>query len=436
MAARESEAWARVPVAERAQRVAACVAALRQQRAPLMASLAWEIGKTQTQAANDVDRAMDGVEWYLQNIETMLQGRDPIGLVSNVASWNYPFSVLFHAMLVQTLAGNSVIAKTPTKGGGFALTLATAIARRHGLPLSLVSGAGAGLGEVLVGHEHVQAVAFVGGRTSGRRVEEILRTTSKRYMLEMEGVNAYGVWEFSDWRSLGEQIKKGFDYAKQRCTAYVRFVVQRKLLPEFLDTYLPVVRNIRVGNPLLTFGKEPLALDMGPLISPQKAQELSTWTEEALRFGALPLFRGKLDPAGFIAGQDQSAYFAPATLLNVPRSASLYYREPFGPLDSIVVVDTREELVAEINASGGALVASIASDDTQFATDVASELRAFKVGINRVRSRGDREEHFGGIGKSWRGAFVGGEHLVNAVTKGPEGQVLYGNFEAAPQLAV
>jgi acyl-CoA reductase-like NAD-dependent aldehyde dehydrogenase len=434
-AAGEAEAWARVPLAERARRVAACVQGLRAERETLIATLAWEIGKTQAQAANDVDRALDGVEWYLANIEGMLEAREPLGVVSNVASWNYPFSVLFHAMLVQALAGNAVIAKTPTKGGGFALTLATAIARRHELPLSLVSGAGAAVGEVLVAHAGVNAVAFVGGRTSGRRVEEILRPTSKRYMLEMEGVNAYGVWEFSDWRSLSEQIKKGFDYAKQRCTAYVRFVVQRKLLPEFLDTYLPIVAGIRVGNPLLTFGDKPLAVDMGPLISSQKANELLGWVEEALRFGAFPIFRGKLDSNTFIPGQDQASYFAPTTLLNVPRSAALYYREPFGPLDSIVVVDTREELVAEINASGGALVASIASDDLAFAKEVASELRAFKVGINRVRSRGDREEHFGGIGKSWRGAFVGGEHLVKAVTSGVEGRELYGNFEASPQLS-
>jgi acyl-CoA reductase-like NAD-dependent aldehyde dehydrogenase len=434
-AASESGAWGAVPLAERKARVIACIDELARHRADFITALGWEIGKTQTQAANDFDRMLDGVRWYLADADRMLDARAPLGLVSNVASWNYPFSVLFHAMLVQALAGNPVIAKTPTKGGGLALTLATGIARHCGLPLSLVHGAGAALGEVLVAHPQVQAVAFVGGKNSGRRVEELLRPTAKRYMLEMEGVNAYGVWEFSDWKNFGAQIQKGFDFAKQRCTAYVRFVVQRKLLPEFLATYLPIVNGIRVGNPLLTHGEQPTAIDIGPLIGREKAAELRQWMDEAVRFGAFPLFRGQLDDALFIPGQDRSAYFAPAVLLNIPRSASLYYREPFGPLDSVVVVDTREELVAEINASGGALVASIASDDIPFAQGVAAELRAFKVGINRVRSRGDREEHFGGIGKSWRGCFVGGEHLVNAVTTGPAGAPLYGNFEVAPQLA-
>ncbi|MCW2928846.1 MAG: aldehyde dehydrogenase family protein, partial [Thermoleophilia bacterium] len=107
------------------------------------------------------------------------------------------------------------------------------------------------------------------------------------------------------------------------------------------------------------------------------------------------------------------------------------HSEPFGPLDSIVVVDTEAELLAEMNVSNGALVASLATDDAEFAARVSEELRAFKVGINKPRSRGDREEVFGGRGASWRGAFVGGDLLVHAVTTSAEdpNEQLYGNFE-------
>jgi acyl-CoA reductase-like NAD-dependent aldehyde dehydrogenase len=108
----------------------------------------------------------------------------------------------------------------------------------------------------------------------------------------------------------------------------------------------------------------------------------------------------------------------------------LHHAEPFGPLDSIVLVDTEAELIAAMNASNGALVASIATDDFDFAARVAEELQAFKVGVNKPRSRGDRDEVFGGRGASWKGAFVGGDLLVQAVTHGPKGESeqLYGNF--------
>src|SRR5918911_991232 len=82
-------------------------------------------GDPETLVSPDVDRALDGVRWYVEEIESMLGDRTPLdGPVSNIASWNYPMSVLVHAMLVQALAGNAVIAKTPTDGGVACLTLA------------------------------------------------------------------------------------------------------------------------------------------------------------------------------------------------------------------------------------------------------------------------------------------------------------------------
>ena len=82
-----------------------------------------------------------------------------------------------------------------------------------------------------------------------------------------------------------------------------------------------------------------------------------------------------------------------------------------------------------MNASNGALVASIACDDEELAGKLAHDLHAFKVGINKPRSRGDRDEAFGGRGASWKGCFVGGELLVQAVTtNGDVDEPLYGNF--------
>ena len=148
--------------------------------------------------------------------------------------------------------------------------------------------------------------------------------------------------------------------------------------------------------------------------------------DEAVSGGGIPLYRGSVAQGRFVDGQDTSAYVAPATVLEPPSSWSLRHAEPFGPLDSIVVVDSEAELLAAMNASNGSLVASVATDDADFGARIAEELQAFKVGINKPRSRGDREEVFGGKGASWKGAFVGGDLLVQAVTEG-EGP-LYGNF--------
>jgi acyl-CoA reductase-like NAD-dependent aldehyde dehydrogenase len=436
-AADEQLEWARVDLDERRRRVQQCLDEMKLNREILISLLMWEIGKPFKIAEADVDRCISGVEWYVAKIEGMLGERKPVGMVSNIASWNYPLSALFHAVLVQVLAGNSAIIKTPTDGGLYALTISAAFARRAGLPVSLVSGPGGDLSRALVSDPAVACLSFIGGKETGNGIAERMEMREVPYMLEMEGINAYGVWEFSNWPELEKQIKKGFEYGKQRCTAYVRFVVQRKLFPRFLDTYLKVVKSLRFGHPVATSGdaQTPPAYDFGPLISPGKAAELRADVNEAVQRGATCLFEGQFDDNCFLPGQDRSAYFAPVALLDIPRHCTLYHLEPFGPVDTFLVVDRMDELIHEMNVSNGSLVSSIACDDTGLITKIAAQLRSYKVGINAARSRGDRDETFGGLGQSWKGCFVGGRLLVEAVTHGltPDEQP-YGNFNAYTRL--
>lgn len=429
----QHRAWRHIPLPERSARVAATLDALTEHRELLALLLVWEIGKPWRLAQADVDRAIDGVRWYVDNIDRILTDRTPLpGPVSNIASWNYPMSVLVHAMLVQALAGNAVIAKTPTDGGVACLTLACALAAREGVPLTLVSGSGRELSESLVRSPEIGCVSFVGGRDTGAGIATAVADLGKRHILEQEGLNTWGIWNHTDWDALGAVIPKLFDYGKQRCTAYPRFVVQRSAFDAFLLAYLPAVRSLRVGHPLAVADPaDPLpALDFGPLINAAKAKELGDQVAEAIDRGAVPLHRAEASAADghFLPGQDTAAYLHPVTLLNPPPSSPLHHAEPFGPVDTIVLVDTEAELLAAMNASNGALVATLSTDDPATYARLAPQIRAFKVGHGTPRSRGDREELFGGFGASWSGAFVGGELLVRAVTDGPPGERLPGNF--------
>ncbi len=430
-AADQHRAWSDVPLADRRAMVGAAVDAMAGSRDLLALLIVWEIGKTWRSATADVDRCLEGVRWYLDEIEPMLDGRRPLeGPVSNIASWNYPMSVLMHAMLVQLLAGNATIAKAPTDGGVATLTLAAALAHRAGLPLSLISGSGSTLSPVLATGPEVGALAFVGGRDTGGQIAGQLVDHDKRHILEQEGLNCWGIWEFSDWGGLATHLRKGFEYAKQRCTAYPRYVVQRQLFDSFLAAYLPVVGSITFGHPLAV--ESPVddlpELDFGPVISPAKAKDLVDKVDEAVNRGGIPLYRGRVEDGRFLDGQDVSAYAAPVAILEPPTSTALFHAEPFGPVDTVTVVDTEAELLAAMNASNGALVASIACDDEATATRLSAQLQAFKVGVNKPRSRGDKNEYFGGRGASWSGAFVGGDLLVKAVTQGAPDERLYGNF--------
>jgi acyl-CoA reductase-like NAD-dependent aldehyde dehydrogenase len=427
----QHRAWREVGLGERKARVSATLAALTEHRDLLSLLLVWEIGKPWRLATADVDRCISGVQWYVDEIDAMLVDRSPLdGPVSNVSSWNYPMSVLMHALLVQTLAGNGAIAKTPTDGGVACLTLACALARREGLPVSLVSGSGSELSQALVCADEIGCLSFVGGRDVGGRLASKLANTDKRHMLEQEGLNCWGVWDYGDWDLLTEQIRKTHDYAKQRCTAYPRFVVQRGLFQDFLGAYLSAVQSVGFGHPLAVEqpGDELPNLDFGPLINREKAVDLQRQVDDAIAKGGVPLYRGSLDHGTFLPGQDTSAYMPPVAILAPPPSSPLHHSEPFGPVDTVVLVDTEAELLAAMNASNGALVSTISCDDHVLADRLAADVRAFKVGINKPRSRGDRSEVFGGEGASWQGAFVGGALLVHAVTQGPADERLPGNF--------
>ncbi|MFM9920196.1 aldehyde dehydrogenase family protein [Lacisediminihabitans sp. H27-G8] len=428
-AVRQHRDWGGVPLEERAARVRAALDGLRDNRDAIAMLLVWEIGKPWKIACADIDRCIEGVEWYLGQIGRQLEGRRPLaGPISNIASWNYPLSVLVHAELVQLLAGNAVIAKTPSQGGFHALTLAHAMMARAGLPVTLLSGVGGELADALVSSPSLGALAFVGGRSNGRAAAQTLANFNKRHILEQEGLNAWGIWDYSNWDDLAPILRKGFEYAKQRCTAYPRYVVQRRLFPAFLEMYLSVIGNLRFGHPLAVEdpADELPELEFGPVIQKVKATDLRAQYDEAITMGGIPLYHGDLSKGKFLTGQDIAAYVAPACVLEPPRAWSLHHSEPFGPIDSIVLVDTEAEFISAMNVSNGSLVSSVATDDRAFAARVREEVHSFKFGINRPRSRGDREEVFGGRGASWRGAFVGGDLLVDSVTDGE--RPLFGNF--------
>jgi acyl-CoA reductase-like NAD-dependent aldehyde dehydrogenase len=278
--------WIDVPLAERKQRVQACLDALGEHRELFGLLLVREIGKPWKQAVTEVDRTLASTGWYLEEIDRMLEGRSPLpGPVSNIASWNYPINQLFFTMLIEALAGNAAVAKVPSEGGLAATTLAVELGRRAGLPFTLISGKGSQLSPVLVQTESLGALSFVGGRSVGGAIASALVESDTRHMLEQEGLNAWGIWDFSDWDTLAEQIRSGFQYGKQRCTAYPRYVVQRSLFDDFLEMYLPVLRSLQFGNPLaVAEPDEDLPdLDFGPLISADKAREVAGLVDERSR---------------------------------------------------------------------------------------------------------------------------------------------------------
>jgi hypothetical protein len=304
----EHRTWAVSSLAERKVRVSAVVEDLAAHSELLALLLVWETGKTWASASSEVDGCIGEVRWQVREADRLVAGRTPSrGPVGNVLCGDQPMGVLIHAMLVEALAGNAAIAAAEV--GVNCLTLATALAGRHGLPFTLVSGA-----EPVAVLDNSQLIS--------RRL--VLRNRS----------DCWGIGEPGDLTRVAESFEDGLFRS--------RYVVCRSLLDEFLAGYLPVVGERTFGHPLAVESPEdPLpAHRFGALINDRRAKELLDAVAEAIGGGGVELYRGLMGDGKFIPGQDTSAYSVPVSILGPPIPLG-------GPVDTIVVVDTHEELLAE-----------------------------------------------------------------------------------------
>ena len=336
--------------------------------------LVWEIGKPWRLACADVDRGLDGVRWYVEEIDRQLARtgrRRPLpGPVSNIASWNYPMSVQVHAELVQVLAGNAVVAKTPSQGGFHCLTLAHAFMARAGLPVTLLSRVGGKLGDVLISNPGIGALAFVGGRSNGRAAATSLADRGRRHFLEQEGLNAWGVWDFTQWSCSPSTSARGSSTPSSAAPPTRATSSSAGCCRRSSRLTCRCSKDLRFGHPLaVERPDDPLPeLDFGPVIrAAQGRASCASSSRRRCSAGGCRCTAARSVTGRFLDGQDTAAYVAPACVLEPPAHWSLHHAEPFGPLDSVVCVDTEAELLAAMNASNGCLVASLATDDPDFA---------------------------------------------------------------------
>ena len=216
-ACQEHQDWAKVDLEERQQRVTEAVDALTAHRDLLALLLVWEIGKPWRLACADVDRALDGVRWYVGEIERQLTDRDgqlrtPLpGPVSNIASWNYPMSVQVHAELVQAARRQRGRREDPEPGRlplPDARPRADAPRRAAGHAASRGSGASARRGADPQRGPRARWPSSAAVRTAARP-RSSLADTGRRHLLEQEGLNTWGIWDFSDWDQLAAAPAQG-----------------------------------------------------------------------------------------------------------------------------------------------------------------------------------------------------------------------------------
>ena len=385
-ARRAQRGWRRVPVAERVRIVSQMVPAFRAMADQVALDITRQMGKPLRQSHNEINTMIDRAETMCRLAEqgladealppkegfTRFIRHEPLGVVLDIAAWNYPLLIAVNVIVPALLAGNAVLVKharlTPLCAQHFAEAFA-----RTDLPAGLIAATATDhqLTAKLIRSGHVDYVSFTGSVGGGR---EIYQSVSSRFIdagLELGGKDPAYVAPDANFDFAVENLVDGAFYnAGQSCCAVERIYVAEPLFDRFVEASVALVRQYRMGHP------EDPATTLGPLAQRKVVAVVERQIAEARAAGARVLTGGT--PWG------GTGYFCePTVLVDVHHGMSVMREESFGPVIGIMRVREDAEAVRLMNDSPYGLTASVWTEDTERATRLMAELDAGTVYANR-----------------------------------------------------
>jgi aldehyde dehydrogenase (NAD+) len=279
--------------------------------------------------------------------------RQPVGVVGMITPWNFPVAIPSWKCFPALLAGNGIVLKPSEHSPACADEFVGALGEA-GVPdglVNVVHGHGEP-GRAIVVHPGVRAVSFTGSVPTGRIVAaEAMATGPRLVSLELGGKNAMVVLPDADLaQAVAGALFGAFGTAGQRCTSTSRLIVHRDVAKELADRVAERAAALKLGDPT-----DP-ATDVGPVIDARSAQRIDGMVQGALDEGAEALTGARAVEVEGCAG---GAFYAPTVLRGVERDHRIAREEVFGPVLSVIEVDSMDEAIDVVNESEYGLSAAI-----------------------------------------------------------------------------
>jgi acyl-CoA reductase-like NAD-dependent aldehyde dehydrogenase len=330
--------------------------------------------------------------------------REPLGVVAIVSPYNAPLSLLAKMTAFPLAAGNSVVIKpseeTPLTALAFAEILLEA-----GIPaaaVSVVTGFGAECGGCLVAHADIDCVALTGSTRTGVAVGSEAMKHMRRCQLELGGKSAMLVLRDADPVVAAGIAAQGiFTHAGQICMANSRIAVERPIYDAFIVALKDAAEAIHLGD------LRDERSGYGPLINRAAADKVLAHVAHAVSAGAQLLTGGQIASGLTIE---------PTVLLSPPRDCDAWCEESFGPVVSVVAVDSLEEAIAVANDSQYGLSAAVLTHNIQWGFRAARGIRAGSVHIGMHAFQSNALAPIGGYGMSGIGRS-GGKYSTEEFTE-------------------
>ena len=343
-----------------------------------------EAGKTQVQAQKEVKRCVNTLKLSAEEAKRNAgevvpfdayegsesrQGwftREPLGLIVAITPYNDPLNLVAHKLGPAIAGGNAVILKPSELAPLSALRLVDYLVQA-GLPEAVVTVAtgGAELGRALVAAREVRMISFTGGFVTG---EKIARTAGlKKLAMDLGGNAPVIVMGDCDLPAAIDSCVSGaFWAAGQNCIGTQRLLVQASVYEAFREGFVRQAEALVAGDPALA------STDIGPMITPQAAQNAEQVVNEALREGATLL----------CGHRRQGSCYAATVLENVDHASRLWCDEVFAPVVVLQPFDSFDEAIALANEPEYSLHAGIFTGNLATAMSAARRIEAGGVMIN------------------------------------------------------
>jgi acyl-CoA reductase-like NAD-dependent aldehyde dehydrogenase len=335
--------------------------------------------------------------------------RDPSGVVGIITPWNFPIAVPSWKIFPALIAGNTLIWKpspeTPAISAAFVKVFEEA-----GLPegvFNLLLAPGSEVAKSLVRHPDVRVLSFTGSTATGRAIAESAARLNKKVSLEMGGKNAIIVLDDADLDLVTEAtLWSAFGTTGQRCTAASRLIVQKGMAPKLKEALASRTAKLMLGN-----GLDP-KVEVGPVINKVALDHIHNYVQIGQKEGARAL-----TGAGIANIGGKGFFYKPTLFDGVKPGSTLEREEVFGPVLSIVEVNTLDEAIEVNNGSQYGLSTSIFTRDVNRAFTAMRDIFTGLVYINHGTTGAEIQFPFGGVRGTGNGHREAGQAGLDLFTE-------------------